>query len=366
MTLSPRAAGLRLSPIRAMTLEGPPDVVSLSLGEPGWPLHPVAREALAHPPERLGYGPNAGLAALREEIAAFHGAAPEQVRVTAGAQGALCALFQAYLAPGQVALVPDPGFPGYWGVAALAGADLRTYPLGLGGALDPAGVRDALASAGKVGLVVVNHPGNPTGGGAGAAALREVADTCREHGALLVSDEVYRELHLGERAPSLRDVDPDGVVVSSVSKGWGAPGLRVGWVVGPEALVTPVGLVHNAMTSAAATPSQLAALALLHASARVLAEARAELARRWEIVERVLGPRDAPAGGFCLWWPVPQSATDPLGWCLRLRDEARVSVVPGDAFGEAGRGFVRVSWGGDPEELETGLRRILEAGVAAP
>src|SRR5690606_4705772 len=122
-------------------------------------------------------------------------------------------------------------------------------------------------------LVVLNHPANPTGGMASAAALARVADACARRGAVLVSDEVYRELWVGERPAGLHDVAgvAAGVVLGSVSKAFGAPGLRVGWAVGAPELLAPARVVHNAMTTAPARPSQEAATALLEHADEVLA-----------------------------------------------------------------------------------------------
>lgn len=281
--------------------------------------------------------------------------------VTAGGQAALTALFLAHVSPGQLVLVPDPGFPAYATLARLTGAVPVPYRLGPHGELDSVAFTESL-DAGEVALAVINHPGNPTGGGASREALAAVASACRAAGVLLVSDEVYREVHLGRRPASLRDVTDSGVVVSSVSKGWAAPGLRVGWAVGDPALLHPARLVHNAMTTSAARPSQLAAAALLRASEQVLRQTRRELAQRWSIAQTgpaPVRPVSTPAGGFYAWIPVPEwAAHDTMGFCRRVRDEGQVILVPGTAFGAGGAGFVRISCGGDPRLLTQGLARL--------
>lgn len=381
MSVATRITSLSPSLIRAMSVGAPPQAIDLGLGVPGWALPEPARRALARCADRnepLGYGPNGGLPELVAAVANYHGlrdvppassdtpvsAPPEmadQVMVTAGSQAALTALFLAHVSPGQLVLVPDPGFPAYATLARLAGAVPVPYRLGPRGELDPITFTESLDS-GEVALAVINHPGNPTGGGAAPEALASVASDCRAAGALLVSDEVYREVHLGPRPASLRDVTDTGVVVSSVSKGWAAPGLRVGWAVGDPALLHPARLVHNAMTTSASRPSQLAATALLRASEQVLRQTRRELAQRWSVAqtgpERVR-PVGTPAGGFYAWIPVPGwSAHDTIGFCRQVRDGGQVILVPGTAFGAGGAGFVRVSCGGDPRLLAQGLARM--------
>lgn len=373
-----RASGLAVSPIRRMAVGAPDGTVSLGLGEPGWPVPLVARQALAAAGAAEGalpYGPNTSspglVAAVRDQHAAAHGIpglSTEQVMVTSGSQAALFALFCAHVEAGSTVLVPDPGFVSYRSLAHLCQARAVGYRLGEGGALDAGQVEAALETHTDVSLVVLNHPANPTGGMASAAALARVAEACARRSVLLVSDEVYRELWVGERPPGLHDtagVDA-GVVLGSVSKAFGAPGLRVGWAVGAAELLAPARVVHNAMTTAPARPSQEAATALLRAADEVLAEARGHVRARWALLARVaphLLPPDTSGGGragFYLWLPLPDGVPpeETTDFALRVRDTSRVTTVPGDAFGPAGAGWLRVSLGGPLEELDEGLARL--------
>lgn len=371
MTTVPRVEQLSAPAVRQLAKGAPPDAIDLGLGQPGWALPEPARQALAAAGAEAApcpYGPNDGLPALVEAVADHHRTDPGRVMVTHGAQGALFALFQAHVGPGQRVLVPDPGFPGYRTLATLCGGEVVPYRLGPRGRLDPDALGHALQAAaadGDVAMVVLNHPSNPTGGGATPEALAEATELAARHGALVVSDEVYRELHLGHpdrRQASLHDVTDEGVVVSSVSKAWAAPGLRVGWAVARPDLLASARLVHAAMTTAPARPSQLAAAALLRESATVLAESCRQLIRRWSVAQTGPHPVAAavtPAGGFYHWLELPAWALeDPMAFCVRLRDEGLVTVVPGSAFGNAGNDHVRISCGGDPRQLAEGLRRL--------
>ncbi|MBN1243606.1 MAG: pyridoxal phosphate-dependent aminotransferase [Spirochaetales bacterium] len=359
-----RLAGLGLSPIRAMYEGAPPGCVSLGLGEPGWSLPEPGRKALARAEGACPYGPNAGLPGLRAAIADYHGARVGEVMTGAGSQGVLFALFQAWAGPGDAVLVPDPGFLAYPALARVAGARPVSYALAADGSLDAAAFGAALDAAPDAKLAVLNHPANPTGAGATATALAAAARACEARGVILVSDEVYRELHLGARPPSLRDATTTGIVLGSASKAFAAPGLRVGWAVGAPELLEPARLIHNYMVTCAARPSQEAARALLEAAPSVLPAAREELSTRWEVFAEALreglGVEAAPpSGGFYQWLRLPGRAlADPLGFCIRLRDEAKVIVAPGLAFGERGRGFVRLSYAGDPDEIREGVRRL--------
>jgi aspartate/methionine/tyrosine aminotransferase len=359
-----RLAALPPSPIRKVSEGAPVGAIPLGLGEPTWALPEPARQALAAESGPCAYGPNAGLPELREALARWHGATVAEVRITCGAQGALFALMQGLLEPGDQVLVPDPGFPAYAALARLAGAEPVPYALEGGSfRLSADAFTEALAKAPRARIALFNHPANPTGAGASRGELEGVLGACAARGVLAVGDEVYRELHFGDRSPSLRDVDPAALVISSASKGWGAPGLRVGWMVGPEAVVQAAGGLHAWAVTAAAAPCQRAALALLEASDTVLPAARRELEARWLALAaawatHVGTPLVRPDGAFYAWLPLPAFETDALACCLRLRDEAGVVLVPGSAFGPGGGGHVRLSFGALPEQITEGVRRL--------
>jgi len=301
---------------------------------------------------------------LRQELARFYSSTTNQVMVTAGSQGALYALFQAWAGPGSQVLVPDPGFLAYPVLARLAGAQPVPYPLGPGGSLDADSFIATLAGVPEAAIAVINHPGNPCGGGASLEVLSRVAEACRMQGVLLIADEVYRELYLGERPVGLRDASDYGITLSSASKAWGAPGLRVGWAIGDPAILEPARLIHNYMTTAAARPSQEAALALLADSSSIIPAARQAVRERWEALKAALSnhmDHEAvqPAGAFYYWLPLPAGVeADPLDFCLRVRDQGKVIVVPGIAFGEAGRTYARVSYAGSPTDITEGIQRL--------
>jgi Aspartate/tyrosine/aromatic aminotransferase len=355
--------GFGLSPIRAMSVGAPEGCISLGLGEPTWDLPAAARRALAAGSGPCSYGPNAGLPDLRKAVGRFFSAVPERVMIASGSQGALFALIMAYAGPGDEVLVPDPGFLAYPALARLAGAQPLGYELARDGSLDSRAFAAALDAHPRTAVAIVNHPSNPAGAGASADALAAVAAACEERGVLLVSDEVYRELYLGTKQPSLAEVTSYGVVTGSVSKAWGAPGLRVGWAIGDEEILEAARLVHNNMVSCVPRPSQEAALALLEESGSILPAARAEIRRRWDALSGALKAElgvsaKVPAGAFYYWLPLPSSAGDETKFCLGMRDEAKVILVPGTAFGPGGEGRARLSYAASPEDIREALRRL--------
>lgn len=363
--MSPLPPRVRCPPSSAIRAAGPgggDGVVSLALGDPALPLPASVQEALAEL-EYCGYGPQEGQAALRDAIARYEGVAPDEVLVTCGAQGALYVAAQTYLGPGDQALVPDPGFPAYRQVTELAGARAVPYPLGPAPRfdLDPRAVLATLEATPRTRIVFINHPANPTGGTATADSLRSLAEACAEAGVLLIADEVYRELYLGERPPALRSLTPTGLAVGSISKAWGAPGLRVGWLTGAAPVVEACRAVHAAMVTSAAAPSQTAARLLLEDRAR-LATARRALGRRWDTLATIWCEATGdlpqpPRGGIYHWFPLP--VDDDVAFCRELRGQAGVAVVPGSAFGLRGRGAARLCFATQARTLFRGLGRLL-------
>ncbi len=361
-----RLDGMGISAIRRIAQGAPADAISLGLGEPTWDMPAPARRALAEFEGVCSYGPQPGRWEVRESIARYHGVDPGDILVTNGTQEALYVIAQAFLNPGDEVLVPDPGFVGYPGVIRLAGA--RPVPYRLSGddrfRLDAEAVAETLANHPRARMIILNHPSNPTGGGASLQALRTVAELARTNDVLLVSDEVYRELHYGHRPPSLLDVTHDGFVLNSVSKGFGCPGLRLGWAVVPATAMAALRIVHGYAVTCASSPAQRAAAALLDAREEVLPAARREVGTRFEALRQALHEHfdqdvSPPDGGFYHLLPLPaREVRDPLAFCLRLREEARVVLVPGIAFGEGGRPFARLSFAARPDRIREAVIRL--------
>ncbi len=365
MKLAQRLNGLELSAIRRFSEGAPENAIPLAIGQPTWDLPAEGREALQKFSGVCGYGPGAGRKDLREALASLYQAPFDEVMISSGSEGALFSLLQAFVDPGDTVLIPDPGFVTYRNLVLYCGGVPFMYSLAPehGFRLDKDSVVKALDEA-NAKVVIINHPANPTGAGMAAGDLSVIADECLKRDILLISDEVYRELYLDERPPSLRDVTRSGVVVSSVSKAWGAPGLRVGWAIGNPRWLDPARLVHAYSVTSAATTSQIAATALIRASESIHLAARGELKSRWDALSTALSEylhheASRPEGAFYYWLALPETAhADPFAFCLHVRDEARVLLVPGLVFGGGGRGYVRLSYAATPEQITEGVHRL--------
>ena len=361
-----RVKDIKPSTIRVVSDGAPKDAIPMGLGEPTWDMPDLARKILAEQGASCPYGPNAGLDELRKAVAARHRVPFDGTLITSGSQEALYSMLQAWVNPGDTVLVPDPGFVAYLSLTKLCEATPVRYTTREDDRfrLDADALVAALDANPKTSAVIVNHPCNPTGAGAAPTDLAKVARACEERDVLLLSDEVYRELHFGKQSPSLRDVVDSGVVISSVSKGFASPGLRVGWLAGDPKWFAPARVLHSFNVTAANYPSQRAALAMLEHAEEVLAASRKAIAVRFDAFRSAMkefAGRDVlpPDGGFYHWMPLPESAwADPMSFCLKLRDEAKVVIIPGLGFGEHGRRHARVSFGASPEQVREGVRRF--------
>jgi len=253
-----RLDGIELSLIRQINALATPLSVNLGIGEPNVEpdeaLREMARRATAVP---WRYSPNAGHLSLRKKIAEGSGYdAKSEVCVTAGTEEALYAIFQAYVNPGDEVLIPNPGFISYATVARLCGATPVPYDL------EPPDWKVDVKSmrfTKKTKLVVVNSPSNPLGAVIDETTLDAIARAAEEHDALVISDEVYRELWFESPPPTMQGRSKNAIVVNGMSKSHSMTGLRMGWILGREdVMVKPLGPLFEgvpAVAGATVTPS---------------------------------------------------------------------------------------------------------------
>jgi aspartate/methionine/tyrosine aminotransferase len=361
-----RMEGVGLSMIRQVMLKAG-GCINLGIGEPeffapGCVLD-AAHQALEQ--DRLGYSPNVGLPELCEAVKHYHGDIPgSAVCITNGSQEALFDVFFALLGAGDEVLVPDPGFVAYPVVARLAGAEPVAYPLdpGNGFSLD----LDALESrfSGRTRIVVLNTPSNPTGRSLQRSDLQGVVRLAERSGALIVSDEIYRDVYFTpERPASMGEVSDQAVILSGVSKMASMTGWRLGWACGPLDVIRKVTVMHQYTSSCASSLSQKAALALFAARGR---EELESLRRRLRANRDLLCTR--LSRGAAIGFVVPEAALylmldvrvlgrSSLEVALELIRDG-VATIPGSAFGSQGEGFLRLSFGAQPEQVREGARRL--------
>ena len=340
-------------------------IVHLEIGEPRFPTpaHVGDAAAAAIRAGETGYCPAAGLPELRAAAARSLGTArgvdvaPERVLVGTGAKPFLLFTVLATCEPGDEVLLPDPGFPIYDSAVRWAGATPVPYtgPEALAAGVGP-----------RTKLVILNSPNNPTGAVMGADELAAIGERVLASDAWVLSDEVYwRLLHDAEHAsiasrPGLLDRT---VLLDSLSKTYAMTGWRCGFACVPEALVDPIERFFVNATSCVPPFVQRGAIAALEGPQDAVHAMVAELKTRRDLVVAGLNALPGvscatPRGAFYAFPDVTGVGLDADALADRLLEQAGVAVLAGGAFGAAGAGHLRLSYGTAREDLEAGLDRI--------
>lgn len=386
MTGSRAAGAITASGIRAVAdlAWRTPGTIQLQLGEPSapTPAHVVEAMGAALRDGHTRYGPTAGLPAFREaavvKLARANGvtASPDDVTVCAGGVEGLGATYRALLDAGDEVLVPEPGWPNLRTLAVVCGAEPVGYPVLAGGrTVVQEEALDRLRTP-RTRVLVVNSPSNPTGGGLDAPALERLLGWAARHDLWVVADECYDEMWLDEPQPCVAAVaqgmraaglpTPPVVSVFSLSKTHAMTGFRLGYVVTPPELTPVLRRVQETTLSCVSTPTQWAGAAALTGPQDHVEAMRADYRDRRARCLEVLAPTDAltlataPVGAFYLWL----AHRDPRPSARLARDlvlEHGVALAPGDAFGAAGAGHLRVSLATATGPLVGGLSRVVAA-----
>lgn len=356
------------------------DVIDLGAGIPDFPTpsHVVAAlHAAADDPSTHRYPPYDGTLAFKEAVARYYGRRfgveldpKHEVLALIGSKEGIVNLFHAFVDPGDVALVPDPGYPAYATATRLAGGEPYPLPLRAEDAWQPdfGAIPPEVARRAK--LVFLNYPNNPTGAVTSRSTLEEAVAWARAHDVLLAHDLAYSEIAFdGHVAPSLLEVPGAREVAiefNSLSKTYHMTGWRVGMAVGAKEAIRALGVVKSHTDTGVWAAVQRSAIAALDGPQDHLVELCATYgARRDALVAglRSLGWEVAPnRGAFYLWAPVPAGMTS-MDFAARMLDEAGIVVPPGVAYGARGEGWFRMALTQPIARLEEAIERMRAAGL---
>jgi aspartate/methionine/tyrosine aminotransferase len=351
--------------------------VAWNVSESG--VHPLRLDELAAKQEErdalleqhLAYTQTNGTVELREAIAALYGrATAANIQVTNGGSEANWIVLWHLVEPGDEIVLMAPNYPQSAGVARALGATVHDWRLVPASderprwRLDLAAL-DSLVSP-RTRAIVICNPNNPTGTRFGAEDLDAICRIAARAGAWVISDEIYRGAELDAvETPTAWERYERVIVTSGLSKAYGLPGLRIGWVVGPPAVVEELWGVHDYITIGPGAVSDRAARIALSPERRewILARTRGIVVTNYAIVRRWIERRE-PA----LWHAPPDAGAiafvryghriGSTALAERLRDERSVLVVPGDHFDMDG--YLRIGFGGDPLALTRALDHIGE------
>lgn len=377
---APRVMGLKaegayeiLSRAQELERKGQ-QIIHLEIGEPDQATFENVRQAGVEAIEggQTRYTPSAGSRELREAIAEDASRRrgisvdPNQVVVSPGAKPNLFFPVLALVQTGDEVIYPDPGFPTYRAMIEVAGGVPVPVPLleERSFSFDLEALKERVSSRTK--LIVINSPGNPTGGVMHLADLDVVAHIAREHDCWVLSDEIYTRIVYDDEATSIASIDgmrERTIIMDGFSKTYCMTGWRLGFGIMPEVLARRVSLLLTHSVGCTAQFTQIAGIEALRGPQDQVSYMVEQYKNRRDVI--VQGLRDLP-GVTCL---LPQGAfyafpnisalrTSSEALAELLLEEAGVALLPGTAFGTNGEGYLRISYANSQENLEEALRRM--------
>lgn len=360
----------------ASTMEG---VISLGIGEPDfitpWHIRNAGIRSLEK--GRTQYTANSGLKELRREAALYMKRrfgldyTEKNVLITVGGSEAIDLSMRAFIKPGDEVIVPQPSFVCYGPLARLCGAtpvyiDLKEED---GFKLTAKALKAAIT--GKTKLLVLPFPNNPTGSVLSREELEEIAAVLNGTDIVVISDEIYAELtYTEERHTSIASIPgmkERTVIVSGFSKAYAMTGWRLGYAMAPEPVCAALTKLHQYAIMCAPTASQYAAIEALSQGDGDIEEMRREYNYRRRLIVKGfndLGLRcTEPEGAFYCFPNISSTGLSSDEFCEKLLSAEKIALVPGNAFGASGEGFVRASYAYSADHIKKaleGVKRFLE------
>jgi aspartate aminotransferase len=360
---------------RAQELEAQgKDIIHLEIGEPDFdtPAHVSLAGIRAIATGKTRYNPPAGLTPLREVIAEYAGKMRgipidmNQVVVSPGAKPNLFFPTLALVNPGDEVIYPDPGFPTYEAMIGVAGGKAVPVPLveknGFSFDLE---AFDQLINT-KTKLIILNSPSNPTGGVIPQQDLEHIAQAAMQHGAWVLSDEIYNQLlYDGLVAPSIASIpamQERTIIIDGFSKTYAMTGWRLGYGIMPEELARRVGLLMTHSVGCTAHFTQVAGIEAITGPQDYVLRMVEEYKRRRDMVVKGLNQIPGvscrmPQGSFYA-FPNIQGTGKSSDELANLILEGGVAVLPGSAFGRYGEGYLRIVFANSYENIEKALGRM--------
>ena len=344
------------------------DLINLGIGDPDTPTPPhiVARlrEAAGNPANHR-YPDYEGLPSFRQAAAGWmrerYGLTVDpatEVVSLIGSKEGIANMAVAFVDHDDVVLVPDPGYPVYHIGTSFNGGVTYRLPLRRenGFLPDLAAVPTDVARRAK--LLWLNYPNNPTSAVAPRAFFAEAIRFATRHNVIICHDAAYAEIYFGDRPPSLLELPGGrevGIEFHSLSKTFNMTGWRVAFAVGHPDVIAGLGKVKTNVDSGVFQAVQEAGIAALSGDYAIVERLRA--------MYRELGlVCDPPAGTFYVWVPMPRGQTA-AGFAMRCLTEAGVVVTPGNGFGEAGEGYIRLTLCSPTERLREAVERLRGLGL---
>jgi len=315
----------------------------------------------------LGYSQSNGTPELREQIAGLYpGASPDHVLVTNGSSEANFLLMWSQIEPGDEAVFMMPNYMQMWGLVRGFGAALKPLWLkeSLGWAPDLDELRQLVTQ--KTKMIIVTNPNNPTGAVLSGESMKGLVEAAARVGAWIVADEIYQGAErVGKTTPSFWGKYDRTLIVNGLSKAYGLPGVRIGWIVAPKEFIAKAWPYHDYTTiSPSALSDRIARIALARANReKILKRTQSIIQKNFGLLESWLKKRAeifsyVPPRAGAIAFMRYALKTNSTELVTRLIKEKSALIVPGDHF-EMDH-HLRIGFGSEPEYLERGLARVGE------
>ncbi|MCG8348010.1 MAG: aminotransferase class I/II-fold pyridoxal phosphate-dependent enzyme [Chloroflexales bacterium] len=350
-----------------------PDVISLGVGEPDF-ITPAAIRAAGQRSIDVttSYTSNSGLLELRVALAAhlekLYGIQydPEtELLITVGVSEAMQNAGLALLDPGDEVIVPEPSFVAYPACVLFADAQPVYVPTHVEESFQVTAEAIEAAVTPRTRALLIGYPNNPTGAVMSRDRMREIAAVVERHDLIVLSDEIYDRLVYGVEHTcfaSLPGMRERTVLLGGFSKAYAMTGWRLGWLASSAEITAAVRKVHQYAIMSAPTMSQYAGLEALQSGEESVQMMVADYDRRRKVIVNGLNtiglPTFEPQGAFYAFPQIDRLGLSSEMFAERLLTEEHVAVVPGDAFGPSGAGFVRTCYATAMEQIEEALERI--------
>ncbi len=349
------------------------NVISLGVGEPDFdtPWHIREEGIYSLEKGRTYYTSNAGLLPLREAISTYLSERfelpyePDEILVTVGGSEAIDIGFRAMLDPGDEVVIPEPCFVSYLPCVKMAGGVPVRVSLEEKDEFKLTGKKLEEAITDKTKMVVLPFPNNPTGAVMSAGELQVIADLVKKHDLFVMSDEIYSELsYQGKHVSiaSLSGMAERSVVINGFSKSFAMTGWRLGYAAAPREIISQMTKIHQYVIMSAPTTSQYAAVEALKNGIGDVERMRESYDQRRRFLVKELNemglPCFEPYGAFYVFPNISKFGMTSEEFATKLLREQRVAVVPGDAFGQCGEGFLRISYAYSSDNLKRALEKI--------
>jgi len=349
---------------------GRDDVISLGVGEPDFPVPWRIREEMIYSLEKgyTSYTSNSGLMELREGIADYYRrfsleTSPNRIVVTTGASEAVDLAIRAITDPGDRVLLPEPCYVSYRPLVNLCGGEIISIPTVPDFKLTGEAIKRYADE--KTKAIILNYPANPTGVSYTKKELEDLADAIIEHDLLVISDEIYAELTYDFKhvaIGSLNGMEDRVITINGFSKAFSMTGLRVGYIIAPEDILSGILKIHQYCMLCAPITAQIGAIEALKCLEEV-EKAKAEYLRRRNFVFKRISEFleiKKPEGTFYAFPNISSTGMGSEEFAEKLLFGKKVAVVPGNAFGECGEGYVRLAYAVKFEKLKEALDRMEE------